>query len=46
MRSDAEKSAATEWLAAEIGHEQELTRRDVGATAGVSGPAASVIERG
>ncbi|WP_449066687.1 XRE family transcriptional regulator [Planomonospora algeriensis] len=54
VRSEAEKSAMMERLAAEvrahkladIRREQELTQRDVAAAMGVSGPRVSAIEHG
>lgn len=54
LRSDSEKEAAMEKLAAEvrahklaeIRREQDLTQRDVAATMGVSGPRVSAIEHG
>ncbi|MEV7009860.1 XRE family transcriptional regulator [Streptosporangium sp. NPDC051022] len=54
VRSEGEKSAAMERLAAEvrahklmeIRHEQDLTQRDVAAAMGVSSPRVSAIEHG
>ncbi|MER7212285.1 XRE family transcriptional regulator [Streptosporangium sp. NPDC000239] len=54
VRSDAEKSAAMDRLAAEIRayrlmeirHEPDLTQRDVAAVMGVSSPRVSAIEHG